>query len=51
MTLENCLEYIENKTEIQLKMEVDKHTLPSPVIVKGSRLVQGGTAKLLVLTL
>ena len=38
MNLENCLKEIENKSALQLKIDYECMTLPSPVLLRGSKL-------------
>lgn len=49
LTLWNCLKQIENKNQLQLKIDFQNATLPSPVLLRGSKPVQGGNFKMLVL--
>jgi hypothetical protein len=49
VALEGCLREVENKSDLQLKIDFENGTLPSPVLLRGSRAVGGGTLKMLAI--
>ena len=50
MTLEDCLKKIESMSSLNLKLCFEQQTLPSPVLLRGSELVQGSTYWIMVLS-
>lgn len=49
LNLENCLKEIENKSSLQLKIDYECMTLPSPILLRGSKLEDGRAFKMVVL--
>lgn len=50
MTLEACLKKMETMSSLDLKIGFEQQTLPSPVVLRGSELVQGSTYWLMMLS-
>jgi hypothetical protein len=49
MSLEKCVSYVSNFSMLELKIDAEKQTLPSPIILRGSEQVYGSAYRMLVL--
>lgn len=51
LPLDGCQREIEDKSDLQLKIDFENMALPSPVLLRGSQAVGGGTFKMLAIAI
>ena len=49
MCLEKCISYINKLSLLELKIDAEKQTLPSPIILRGTEQIYGSTYRIMVL--